>query len=304
LIARHFLSGIPGKEITKDVEDLILKEKILGFTLFKRNFDTLEELISLSSELHSLAKQAGYTLALAVDHEGGRRVFRLPQPFTPVCPMRDLGDDFEKNNDATKAFKIGQILASEVKAVGFNVIFAPVTDIDLNENNPIIGDRSFSSHAEIVYLLARQVIRGVLSEGIVPCLKHFPGHGATSQDSHEELPTDNRSIDELKKFDLVPYQKIIAENLAPTIMTAHVVFPKIDKEPATISEYFINQLLRNELHYQGLLFSDDLLMKAISQNYNLKDVALKFFNNGGDVALICNQPDYLIEIIKELKNSK
>lgn len=304
-IGQHFLAALSGKDITTEVKALIRKEKILGFSLFKRNFDTVEELLALTTELQALARQASYTLVLAVDHEGGRRVFRLPEPFTPVMSMRALAEDFAKSNDATKAFTVGKILATEAKAVGFNVNFAPVVDVGHNPNNPIIGDRAFSDNPDMVHILARQIVRAHLHEGMLPCLKHFPGHGATSIDSHLTLPQDERTLADLLAADLIPYQKLIAEDLAPLIMTAHVLFPKIDKGlPATLSPVFITDILRRKLNFQHVLLSDDLLMRAIGQNYGIETAAKLFFQAGGDVALICDQPEKTLALIESLKGQE
>lgn len=301
-IGQHFLAALSGKDITTEVKALIRKEKILGFSLFKRNFDTAEELLALTTELQALARQAGYTLVLAVDHEGGRRVFRLPEPFTPVMSMRALGKSFAQDNDATKAFTVGKILAAEAKAVGFNVNLAPVVDVDHNQISPIIGDRAFSANPDMVYILARQIVRAHLHEGVLPCLKHFPGHGATKADSHHTLPHDERTLEDLVLSDLIAYQKLIAEDLAPLIMTAHVLYPKIDKDlPATLSPVFITEILRRRLNFQGLVLSDDLLMQAIEKNHTLDVAAKLFFQAGGDVALICDQPEKTLALIESLK---
>lgn len=300
-VAQHILAALEGTEITSVERDLILKEKVLGFTLYKWNIESADQLIELNKELKALAKQAGYELILAVDHEGGR-VFRLPEPFSQIPPMKNWGDSFNQTGDVEPLFELGKILGSEIKAAGFNLNFAPAVDINTNPDNPVIADRSFSETATVVYKLARQVIRGLIHENIIPCLKHFPGHGGTSLDSHDFLPLDERNLEEITKTDLLPYQSLIAENLAPTIMTAHVVFPEIDKDhPATLSQKFLTQILRNEMKYAGIIFSDDLLMKAIADNYGIYEAAKAFFLCGGDVALICKQPELSQEIIEKLK---
>jgi beta-N-acetylhexosaminidase len=231
-----------------------LKEKILGFTLFAHNIESAAQLIELNKELKSLAKQVGYDIVIAVDQEGGK-VERLPSPFSKIKPMRDWGDIFSQTGRVEPLYELGKILGSEVRAAGFNLDFAPVVDVDLHSANPIIGNRSFSSHPEVVYKLARQVIRGLLHEGMIPCLKHFPGHGATTKDSHLELPHDNRPADKIFRYDILPFKKLIEEDLAPTIMTAHVVYSELDKKnPATLSEKIIKEILREKLNYDGMVF--------------------------------------------------
>lgn len=295
-IAPHLLGALAGTQISTLEKNLILKHKILGFTLFKRNIESLEQLLDLNTELQALAKQAGYELILSVDQEGGR-VFRLPEPFPKIPPMREWGKKFDETQDATLLYKLGQMLAEQVYLTGFNMDFAPLIDVDLNPDSPIIGDRSFSSSAEAVYLMARQVIRGFENKNVLTCLKHYPGHGFVNQDSHLTLPIDERDPSEIKKIDLLPYKKLIAENLAPSVMTAHVSYPKWDSNnPATLSPTILGHL-RTQLNYDGVIFSDDYLMKAIFDNYDLTDALHQFFKADGDAALICDKPDLIEETI-------
>lgn len=297
-IAPHILGALAGPTVSSLEKDLILKHKILGFTLFKRNIESLEQLLELTAELHALAKQAGYDLLLSVDQEGGR-VFRLPEPFPKIPPMREWGKKFDDTQDATLLYQLGQMLAEQVGLTGFTMDFAPLIDVDLNPDSPIIGDRSFSSSAQAVYLMARQVIRGFENKGILTCLKHYPGHGFVNQDSHLTLPVDQRDLSEIQKVDLLPYLKLIEENLAPSVMTAHVSYPNWDKDnPATLSPKILGHL-RNTLNYDGVIFSDDYLMKAIFDNYDLSDALLQFFQSTGDAALICDKPDLILETIQK-----
>jgi len=300
-VGQHFLAGFDGFSVTDDVRELILKEKILGFTLFKWNIESAEQLKALNDELQSLAHEAGYELILAVDQEGGR-VQRLPEPFTKIPAMRLWAEACAQREAPGAIYELGRILGCEVRLAGFNLDFAPVVDIDINALNPIIGDRSFASDAATVTRHARELIRGLIREGVMPCLKHFPGHGATHKDSHLELPVDERPWEDLRALDVVPYSNLISENLAPAVMTAHVLYPKIDTDnPATLSRYIVGGLLRGELGYDGVVFSDDFLMKAIADNHDLTAAARTFFEIGGDVVLICKRPDLNLEIIRRLK---
>lgn len=300
-LGQHFLAALRETQVTPEVRDLILKEKILGFTLFKWNIENAEHLQALNEELQSLAHQAGYELILAVDQEGGK-VERLPEPYLKIPSMQKWQKALEKNQDNDLFYKLGAMLGEAVRSAGFNLNFAPVVDVDTNPNNPIIGNRAFSSDPEIVYQCAKDVIRGLLDKGVIPCLKHFPGHGATSADSHLELPVDNRSFDVIKNIDLLPYQKLISENLAPTLMTAHVKYSQIDNDvPATLSATILADLLRQEMNYKGVVFSDDFLMKAIFDHYGLHDACLKFFKSDGDVVLICKYPDMTLKLIRQLQ---
>lgn len=301
-VGQHFLAGFDGFSVTDDVRELILKEKILGFTLFKWNIESAGQLKALNDELQSLAREAGYELILAVDQEGGR-VQRLPEPFTKIPAMRFWAEACAKCGTPEAVHELGRILGCEVRLAGFNLDFAPVVDIDTNAQNPIIGDRSFASDAATVTHHARELIRGLIREGVIPCLKHFPGHGATHKDSHLELPVDDRPWEELRALDVVPYLSLISENLAPAVMTAHVLYPKIDSHnPATLSRHIIGDFLRGELGYDGVVFSDDFLMKAIADNHDLTDAARTFFEIGGDVVLVCKRPELSLEMIQRLKS--
>lgn len=295
-VGRHFLAGFDGYEVTSVVRDLILKQNILGFTLFSWNIESAEQLIALNEELQSLARQARYDLILAVDQEGGR-VARLPEPFTTIPPLRACAKLTE-----AQLFLLGQIVSEEVSLAGFDLDFAPVVDVDLNPKNPIIGDRSFSKDPEEVFRCAKNFIRGFEQNGVLTCLKHFPGHGATTEDSHEGLTKDCRPFSEIESIDLVPYKKLIQEKLAQTIMTAHVTYEAIDpKNPATLSEKIIKNILREDLQFNGVLFSDDFLMKAIRDHYDLTEAAKRFFEIGGDVVLICKEPERTLEILSRLQ---
>lgn len=301
-IGQHFLAGFDGFSVTDDVRELILKEKILGFTLFKWNIESAAQLKALNDELKALAREAGYELILAVDQEGGR-VQRLPAPFTKIPAMRHWSEACSRSGATGTIYELGRVLGCEVRLAGFNMDFAPVVDVDTNAQNPIIGDRAFSSDAGVVAKHARELIRGLVREGVIPCLKHFPGHGATLKDSHLELPVDERSWAELLALDVVPYLSLIAESLAPAVMTAHVLYPKIDADnPATLSRRIVGELLRGDLGYDGVVFSDDFTMKAIADNHELGRAARTFFEIGGDVVLVCKHPEWSLDIIRRLKS--
>jgi beta-N-acetylhexosaminidase len=301
LVGQHFLAGFDGLSVTAVVRDLILKERVLGFTLFKWNIESAEQLRGLTGELKALARQAGYDILLAVDQEGGR-VERLPEPFNRVPSMRRWAEACRKEGSDEPMAELGRILGREVRLAGFNLDFAPVVDVDLNAMSPIIGDRSFSSDAGVVTRHARAVIRGLLGEGVIPCLKHFPGHGATSKDSHLELPVDGRPREDILATDVLPYRALMAEGLVPALMTAHVLYPGIDpNHPGTLSEKIVANLLREGLRYDGVVFSDDLLMKAIADHFDLADVCERFFLIGGDAVLVCKDPELAQDLIRKTR---
>lgn len=302
-IGQHFLGGFQGTSITKEIKDLIQKDKILGFTLFKRNIESLEQVRELNLELQSLAKQAGYQLILAVDQEGGR-VARLNDPFVKLPPMEKIANLAIEKNNPNIIFAVGKILAEQSRAAGFNLDFAPVCDVNSNPNNPIIGDRSFSHVPETVAKFSKEIILAFWDTGIQGCLKHFPGHGDTKADSHLELPIDDRKQTQILDCDLIPFQKLIEKYLAPSLMTAHVLYADWDpKYPATLSETILNDFLREKLQYREVIFSDDFLMKAIADHYDFFQASKRFFEIGGDVVLICDEIETMQNLFENYKNS-
>lgn len=297
---QHFLSGFDGFSVTPVVRDLILKDKILGFTLFKWNIESAEQLRELNRELTALGHQAGYDIVLAVDQEGGR-VERLPAPFNRVPSMRRWMALCDQQASLAPLTELGRILGRETRLAGFNLDFAPVVDVDLNEHNPAIGDRSFSSDPQKVAAGACEIAKGLIAEGVIPCFKHFPGHGATSVDSHLDLPVDERSVDDLWATDILPYREAMARGLVATLMTAHVLYPNIDAQaPATLSPKIIDGLLRQRLGYDRLVFSDDMTMQAIADRLDLADAAKSFFMAGGDVALVCKGAEHCRDIVAKI----
>lgn len=302
MLGPHILAALDGTDITPAVETLILKHRVLGFTLFRRNIESGRQLRALTHELQLIAKKAGYTLVIAVDQEGGR-VARLVEPeFAKIPPMLKWSELFANNNQAENLFELGVILAEQLLSCGFNLDFAPVVDVNTRAENPVIGDRSFGADPEMVYLCARNIMRGLRKAGVLNCIKHFPGHGATIKDSHFDLPVDTRSEAEILRVDITPFQKLIAESLPDSLMTAHVVYPNIDaKNPATVSPKIITEILRQKLNYQGVVFSDDMMMKAISDHYGIENALRDFLLAGGDAALICEHPELSLELISKLE---
>ncbi|MBF0107157.1 MAG: beta-N-acetylhexosaminidase [Deltaproteobacteria bacterium] len=300
-IAQHILASLDGPTVTPLVKKLITDHKIFGFILFKRNIENTEHLIALNNELKQIAREVHYEIVIAVDQEGGR-VARLTRPdFSAVPPMRAWGDRYNSDLDLNIFYNLGQILASEVKLAGFNLNFAPTVDVDINPQSPVIGDRSFSGQPGTVYKIAAEFIKGHKDQHVIPCLKHFPGHGATTKDSHLELPHDFRNKTEIKNTDLLVYEKLMRRGQAPSIMTAHVIYPDFDKEyPATLSQIIIEKLLREEMDFKGVIFSDDLMMRAIADHYPLLDAAIRFFLIGGDIAILGKNTEKAFEIIDEL----
>jgi beta-N-acetylhexosaminidase len=262
--------------------------------LFKRNlqFDVegaipqetcdLDALVALNRELHRSAPD-GTPALIAIDHEGGL-VQRVRAPATHWPPMR-THDGFAEPEDASIAAQVGLALGRELRALGFDIDFAPVLDIHTNPANPVIGDRAFGTDPETVTRRALAFARGLDEAGVLACGKHFPGHGDTATDSHFELPRIDHAMDRLQRVELVPFARA---GQLPMIMTAHVVFAALDDTtPATLSHRVVTGLLREQLGYKGVIVSDDLDMRAIADRMGASEAAVAAVRAGCDVLLLC-----------------
>src|SRR5262249_13233494 len=220
---------------------------------------------------------------VSIDQEGGR-VARLKSPFTEWPPMATLG----RSGDVRLAERFARALASELKAVGVTLDYAPVLDVRTTPKTPVTGDRALPDKAADVARLGGAIIRTLQAEGIAACGKHFPGHGDTSTDSHNELPLVEHPPERLREVELEPFRAAIAADVA-TIMTAHVLVPSLDEtRPATLSKRIVTGILREELNYQGVILSDDLEMKAIAGEYAVPAAAVMAIESGCDGMLICS----------------
>jgi len=244
----------------------------------------------LNRELASLVSPHSPAL-ISIDQEGGR-VQRVRATEWPA--MRTVGN---ANMDTEK---VAHALGTELRAMGFNLNFAPVADVDSNPANPVIGDRSFGSRASDV---ARHVIawtKGQQAAGVIACAKHFPGHGDTDQDSHLELPRVEREGPDLEQLELVPFRAAVSAGVG-SIMTAHVMFPAWDEEvPATMSERIIRGILRNKLGYHGVVFSDDLEMGAVRDRWTVHKQVRDATASTVDVFLCCRTPQLQLKVHEEL----
>jgi beta-N-acetylhexosaminidase len=288
-VGQLFIIGIRDKVLTRDESEFIIKNNIGGVILFPRNLESPKQIHELVSSLQSLRHKSRDKLPLfiGIDMEGGR-VARLEAPFTQWPPVGQLG----KIDSTSVAFKFGTSMATELKAVGINLDFAPCIDVLTNPKNELIGDRALSSDPEQVAKLASALVRGYIKGGIIPCAKHFPGHGNTLIDSHEDLPIENVDLERLREVELVPFKRAFRARL-DMVMTAHIKFPKIDPEwPVTLSEKFLHQLLRGDLRYRNLVISDDLDMKALSNHFPAEEIPVRAFQAGCDILLYCNNFDH------------
>ena len=295
-VGQLIIGGFENTQVSENEIKLIESYKLGGLILFKRNIINYDQTLDLLNELKSINSKNKLPLFLSIDEEGGR-VSRLSDIFKNLKPASSLG-----LNKESLAYKYGQVQALKLKALGLNLNFSPVLDVNSNPNNPVIGDRAISEDPQIVALMGKEVFTGMVDEGIIPVGKHYPGHGDTNLDSHYKLPSINKSLDQLKKLELLPFVHAIRNDI-PGLMVGHLYLEAISKDPASLSKEVISDLLRKDQKYEGLVFSDDLTMGAISENYKIEEGVIKFLKAGGDVALICHGSDNIYKAIEGIKNA-
>jgi len=280
-VGKLLIAGFDGVEIPIELRSLAKEFGLGGVILFARNIADPEQVAEIAFEASRLVPDA--PLWVSVDQEGGR-VARLKAPFTEWPPMATLG----RSDDPTLAVRFARALAAELKAVGITLDYAPVLDVHTNPKNPVIGDRALAETPARVAALGAAIIHTLQDAGIAACGKHFPGHGDTSADSHHELPVVEHPPDRLRAVEFVPFRAAIDAGVA-AIMTAHVLVPSLDEErPATLSKRVVTDILRDELHYEGIILSDDLEMKAIASQYAVPAAAVQALDAGCDGLLICS----------------
>ncbi len=295
-VGQLVIVGVDGYKNDEHSELLIKNYHVGGFILFKKNIQDSAQLTYLLNSLKASNASANKVpVFLSVDEEGGR-VSRLPEEFKKIPSNKAIG----KKDDSTLSYKVGAILGKELYTFGFNMDFAPVLDINSNPKNPVIGDRSFGNKPELVSRLGVRTMKGIQSQNIISVVKHFPGHGDTSVDSHVGLPKVNHDLERLMSFELVPF-KAALENGADTVMIAHILLPKLDsKNPASFSKAVITDLLRTKMNYNGVVITDDFTMGAITKNFDIGAAAVKSIQAGGDLVLVCHGFDKQETVIKAL----
>jgi len=286
-----------GTELTDEDRKRLKHPLVGGVILFSRNYTSQAQLARLTAEIHALRNPH---LLIAVDHEGGR-VQRFRDGFTRLPPMRELGQlwDEHPNRAKTLAHQTGWVLAAELRACGVDFSFTPVLDIDF-EHSGVIGDRAFHRDPQAIAVLAHSLMMGLKQGGMAAVGKHFPGHGFVRADSHLEIPVDERDYADIEMDDLVPFRQMIDFGLAG-IMPAHVIYSSVDKLPAGFSKIWLKDILRKELGFDGVIFSDDLSMEGASVAGNVVQCAEAALQAGCDMVLVCNQPDSADELLAGLK---
>jgi beta-N-acetylhexosaminidase len=255
-----------------------------GVILFARNYQAPEQLRALTDEISRLREPA---LPVCVDHEGGR-VQRFRDGFTSICAMRELGRLWDRDREAgvQAARAAGYVMAAELAAHGVDFSFAPVLDLDYGSSS-VVGDRALHFDPNAVAALGAALVRGLADAGMSAVGKHFPGHGFAEADSHVALPRDERSPAEIFRKDMLPYRSAIEAGLAG-VMPAHVVYAKADEEPAGYSRYWLQEVLRGKLGFDGMVFSDDLSMEGASVAGGPAERARAALAAGCDMVLLCN----------------
>jgi beta-N-acetylhexosaminidase len=289
---------VQGTTLTTDERQRLNHPLVGGVILFTRNFESRRQLSELTQKIHYIKSPR---LLIAVDHEGGRVQRFREDGFTVLPAMGCLGNLWSHDplRAMSAATAVGFVLGSELRACGVDLSFTPVLDLDYGVSQ-VIGDRSFHRDPRVVAMLARALAQGLSVAGMSACGKHFPGHGAVAADSHLEIPTDTRTLTRIMQEDASPYLWL-GDWVIPSVMPAHVIYPKVDSKPAGFSSKWISEILREKLKYDGVIFSDDLTMEGASVAGDIVARAQAAIGAGCDMALVCNRPDLAQQLIDTLE---
>ena len=287
-----------GTVLTDEEREMLSHPKVGGVILFTRNFYSIDQLTELISTIHGLREPR---LLVAVDHEGGR-VQRFTEGFTRLPPATKYGELYNRDPGSarTMAATVGWLMAAELRSVGVDFSFAPVLDLAHGVSG-VIGDRALHRSPDVVADLAHHLMSGMRRVDMEAVGKHFPGHGGVKEDSHTSLPVDRRRIVDIQAEDLVPFERLIHYGLAG-IMPAHVIYDAADSRPAGFSPYWIGHVLRNQLGFQGAVFTDDLSMEAAHFAGDFLQRTTAALEAGCDMVLICNHPEGAVEALAGLQN--
>ena len=295
------MADIAGLALTSEDKVFLLQPEIAGLILFSRNYESPQQLQDLCASIKLLRPD----LLISVDQEGGR-VQRFRHGFLALPAMAKLGESYAVNAKQAlqQSHSLGWLMAAELIHYGIDISFAPVLDLNYGRSS-VIGDRAFADTATSVYQLADQFIQGMNRAGMSATAKHFPGHGYVVGDSHLELPTDKRSREQIFNQDIVPFRQLIAEGKLSAIMPAHVVYPAIDADyTAGFSAIWLQDVLRRELGFNGLIYSDDLSMEGAAASGPPSVRAQKAKAAGCNVLLICNNREAAQEIVDTVREQQ
>jgi beta-N-acetylhexosaminidase len=306
MVAKNTRTTLPPGPVMVDVEGTVLTAHerarlrdplVGGVILFARNFDHREQLAALCQAIHD---ERDEPLLIAVDHEGGRVQRFRTDGFTSIPAMSVFGELWSQDSLAAMrlASEAGYVLGAELRACGVDLSFTPVLDLDYGVSK-VIGNRAFHRDPRVVAMLARALIQGLMLAGMAACGKHFPGHGAVEADSHHEIPVDQRDFEQIMQEDAAPYGWL-GDMVLPSVMPAHVIYPKVDPQPAGFSPHWIQQVLRQDLAYDGVVFSDDLTMEGATVAGDILARAQAALGAGCDMVLVCNRPDLADDLLARL----
>lgn len=284
-IGQMFIIGVEGTSVDEKLKQYITTLKPGGIILFRDNITDPEQLLSFINGLKA-ANSGWIPLFISVDEEGGR-ISRMPEQLPDMPSAMSLGG----LDDPVFTYVAGRLLAEKIKIFGFNMDFAPVLDITSNPQNTVIGDRAFGTDEPSVSKHGIQMMKGIRDEGVIAVVKHFPGHGDTEVDSHYGLPVVTHGMERLENFELVPFRKAFDEN-ADAVMVAHIVVESLDPDlPASLSGPVITGLLRDKMGFDGVVITDDMTMRAITNNFDIGDAAVRSVIAGSDIILVCHGYD-------------
>jgi beta-N-acetylhexosaminidase len=289
---------LAGTVILAVEREMLLHPKTGGVILFTRNYESPEQLRALIGDIHALRDPH---LIVGVDQEGGR-VQRFREGFTLIPPMSRLGECYDQDATGAVAFseQLGWLLAAELRAVGADLSFTPVLDLGHGPSG-VVGDRAFHHDPNVVTELAGALVKGMKRAGMAATGKHFPGHGAVREDSHVARPRDARSLQDIASRDMRPFKRMIQRGL-PAVMPAHIVFPQVDQVPVGYSLIWLQTILRQDLGFQGVIFSDDLSMAGADMGGSYADRARHALAAGCDMVLVCNHPEGAAQALEELED--
>ena len=298
-IGQLVLLGLEGTTPDETVRAFIRDNHVGGFIFYKDNIRDARQALGLFNDLKQINREnAQVPLLLSVDEEGGK-VSRMPQEFDGLPTARRIGDAGSEE----LAQRVGGILGRELADFGLNMNFAPVLDVNSNPDNPVIGDRAFGTKPDVVSQMGIAVMQGIREQGGIPVIKHFPGHGDTSVDSHLGLPVVEHDLTRLRELELLPFARAIEEG-ADVVMIAHLLLPQLDAEhPASFSQVIIHDLLRQEIGFAGVVISDDMTMGAITEHYDIGEAAVQFIQAGGNIVLVGHDYDKGKQVLQALRTA-
>jgi beta-N-acetylhexosaminidase len=298
-LGQLIMMGVAEYTLSSEEKNVISEIQPSGVIYFKRNVQSPSQLAALTYEIYQCTDQLPL---IGIDQEGGW-VARLGAPFTVFPGNEYLGRAYLKTKNDSLTQQQATAMAKELKTIGVNVNFTPLADICTNPNNPIIPPkRAFGNEPKIVSTLVAATVKAYRRSGIISCAKHFPGHGDSMTDSHLVLPIIDITKKTLMNRELLPFQSAIRAGV-PAIMTAHVVYPKIDSLPATLSKKILEGILRKKLKFKGVLISDDMEMSAIAGNMNIAQASVEAIRAGVDLLLVCKKLDLALEVYEEIVRS-